>query len=185
VFFHLSGLPTEHQEHARISTPSTHKSRHDTGPAQESDMAKSRFLSPLPVVVAFFGAGEQVRMSFGQERGKPWEFDRVAAMVKKIIGNERARVGWEPTFADPCPPHPMNTKPADDLLCCYVEWAGQIIRNEPAPSRAEIAKARRAESVRQRDPRRKQVALRVVTGGKAARKVASKAKAKKPTRRAA
>jgi hypothetical protein len=156
-------------------------------------MARSKFLSPLPVVVAFFGQGEQIRMSFGQVRGKPWEFDRVAKMVRKIIGNERARVGWHPTFATPYPPHPMETKPADDMLCCYVEWAGQIIRDEPAPSRGDIRAAKRAETARKVDPRRKrvallreavpQVALRVVAGGKKS-KPAKPAK-RRTTRRAA
>jgi hypothetical protein len=152
-------------------------------------MARSKFLSPLPVVVAFFGAGEQVRMSFGQVRGKPWEFDRVTRMVKKVIGNERARVGWEPSFANPVPPHPMHTKPAEDLLCVFVEWAGQIIRDEPAPSRADVLRAKRADTARKVDPRRKQVALRVVAGGK---KPATKvkpsrkpAKGRKATRKAA
>jgi hypothetical protein len=148
-------------------------------------MARSKFLSPLPVVVAFFGQGEHVRMSFGQERGKPWEFDRVTRMVKKIIGNERARVGWEPSFANPVPPHPMHTTPAGDLLCVYVEWAGQIIRDMPAPAGGDVRAAKRAAVARKTDPRRKQVVLRVVTGGKTAPTGKPAGKRRKATRKAA
>jgi hypothetical protein len=104
-------------------------------------MAKFKSLYPAPVIVAFFASGEHVRMSFWQpspKADKPiaWRFGPAIAMVKSVIGNERARAnGWSGKES------PFG-KPAEDILTAFVEWNGAVYREEPALARGDARKAR-------------------------------------------
>jgi hypothetical protein len=119
-------------------------------------MSKCKSLYPAPVVVAYFAGGEHVRMSFRQLAGKPWRFANVTRMVKQIIGDERARVGWRASATRPLAP--LGTEPASDLLALHIEHGGQVYREQPVISFAERRAAAAAKRAAARHPDRKRVA---------------------------
>ena len=118
---------------------------------------KGKSLYPSPVVVAYFADGEAVRMSFRQPVGKPWRFAAMTRMVKQIIGDERARVGWQPSREQPLAP--FGTAPAADLLSLHIEHGGQVYREAPVISLRERRAAAATKRAAARDPDRKRVAM--------------------------
>jgi antirestriction protein ArdC len=53
---------------------------------------RGKGIYPLPVAVAEFAGGEQIRMTFFQEAGRPWNLAAARRLLAQTIGNERGRM---------------------------------------------------------------------------------------------